>query len=900
MRKTMPSSVSQETSCKRLGGIAFVVVSIIGVMLPAAAFGTPVGHEAAAMREWRTAIHALASPGAGCYTASYPSVKWRATTCQTQPRIPAAPLQVAASGRTSAHRSPTVAPATPATVGNNTDYVATVTGTMSSAIGTFPYVSSGATETGQVNGMGPQLANTYTLQLNSQMQPDIPECSGASDPAKCLGWEQFVYGTDNNHLYIQYWLMNYNNTCLSGWNTYQSPSSSAIDCWTNSAASTVGSTPPVSQLGAVTFEGKAAAGGDDEAVMTVSGTATMLSTPDSMLGLASWWNTAEFGIFGDYDLSEATFSAGTTLDERTTVDNGTNDAPTCASVGTTGTGETNNLNLVAAPSFTTGPAIEDEQSTTSGIPSCSTAAGPPSAAGRPAFGPALDTSGLSATGSFYGISCSDNTDCTAVGSDSNNVPIYATETAGVWGSATELPAPLGGGGVFRGVSCTSPRNCVAVGADTYESGHPIAVTESAGTWGVPVEVSTPSIGGQLNGVSCPVAGDCTAVGVDSNGRPIYATESAGSWSAAEEVSTHSGSGEFNGVSCTSPPACTAAGNSGGQPIYATESSGAWGAAIQMSNPTSAAYLTAISCASAAACAVVGYDSNNMPVHALQYGGTWSSLIQDYALGGGSFSGVSCPLLYECTAVGSDVQGKPIYETPLPGVGSEPVEVPAPAGSGAFTSVDCVNDTVCTAAGEDGQPTPMIAYAPPTVPSTPKLLSVTRGNTTVTVAYSAPSSDGGAAIEEYAVLQSTGLGFKLSTTIPATCTGSPCIVIGLKNGTAYRFKIDAVNAVGQSPVSATSAAVTPATTPNAPVLSAVTSGHRSIKATWRAPGWDGGAPVTHYTAIATNGSHRLTCGTSATSCTIWRLTNGVKYTVSVIATNEVGNSKSSNTKTATPH
>ena len=49
------------------------------------------------------------------------------------------------------------------------------------------------------------------------------------------------------------------------------------------------------------------------------------------------------------------------------------------------------------------------------------------------------------------MSCTSPGNCTAVGNDNNNAPIYASETAGVWdSSATELSAA--NGGVFWGMS----------------------------------------------------------------------------------------------------------------------------------------------------------------------------------------------------------------------------------------------------------------------------------------------------------------------------------------------------------------------------------------------------------------------------------------------------------------
>ena len=49
---------------------------------------------------------------------------------------------------------------------------------------------------------------------------------------------------------------------------------------------------------------------------------------------------------------------------------------------------------------------------------------------------------------FAGVSCTDATDCTAVGYDDHDEPFYAVETEGVWGPATEVTAP-GGGGYFQ-------------------------------------------------------------------------------------------------------------------------------------------------------------------------------------------------------------------------------------------------------------------------------------------------------------------------------------------------------------------------------------------------------------------------------------------------------------------
>ena len=96
------------------------------------------------------------------------------------------------------------------------------------------------------------------------------------------------------------------------------------------------------------------------------------------------------------------------------------------------------------------------------------------------------------------------------------------------------------------------------------------------------------------------------------------------------------------------------------------------------------------------------------------------------------------------------------------------------------------------------------FSPPRIrtPDSPSIVSVTPGNTQVTVAFTAPSYDGGSPILSYQVTSSPG-GFT------TTGSSSPLLVTGLTNGTSYTFTVIAINALGNSTPS-TSSAVTPAT------------------------------------------------------------------------------------------
>jgi len=94
------------------------------------------------------------------------------------------------------------------------------------------------------------------------------------------------------------------------------------------------------------------------------------------------------------------------------------------------------------------------------------------------------------------------------------------------------------------------------------------------------------------------------------------------------------------------------------------------------------------------------------------------------------------------------------------------------------------------------------YNPLKNPDAPTIGTATGGNTTASVAFTAPSNVGGSAITLYTAI-STPSGFT------GTAASSPITVSGLTNGTAYTFKVFATNSYGNSVLSAASNSVTPA-------------------------------------------------------------------------------------------
>ncbi len=296
----------------------------------AAYAGTPSRLERA-QQAWRDAIAKTPVPKEGCFTASYPVAVWTPVACVQAPKRPFVP-----------RRGP---PAE--TVGDGNDYSAVVTGLISKTVGSFPTITGLKTETGEGQ------PNQYTLQINSQFFAS-PTCSGAANPSQCQGWEQFVYFP--GYVFMQYWLINYGNTCPSGgWMAYGS------DCYRNSNAVSAPSVV-IKQLKTLTLSGNAVAKGIDTAVFSTKTKAYTTTGQDSVVDLAGYWNASEWNVIGPGDGSEAVFNKGTSITAKIALTDGSTAAPTCQPDDGT-TGETNNLNL--GPCTTSGGTTPSVQFTES-------------------------------------------------------------------------------------------------------------------------------------------------------------------------------------------------------------------------------------------------------------------------------------------------------------------------------------------------------------------------------------------------------------------------------------------------------------------------------------------------------------------------------------------------------
>jgi Ca2+-binding RTX toxin-like protein len=97
-----------------------------------------------------------------------------------------------------------------------------------------------------------------------------------------------------------------------------------------------------------------------------------------------------------------------------------------------------------------------------------------------------------------------------------------------------------------------------------------------------------------------------------------------------------------------------------------------------------------------------------------------------------------------------------------------------------------------------------------VPGPPTIGTATAGNTTATVTWTPPASDGGSPITSYRIQVRNANGVIQAATSPAVIPGTAtsAVVIGLTNGTSYTFAVAAVNDAGTGLFSARSNAVTP--------------------------------------------------------------------------------------------
>ena len=155
-----------------------------------------------------------------------------------------------------------------------------------------------------------------------------------------------------------------------------------------------------------------------------------------------------------------------------------------------------------------------------------------------------------------------------------------------------------------------------------------------------------------------------------------------------------------------------------------------------------------------------------------------------------------------------------------------------------------------------------------------------------VIWDAPSSTGGVSILGYEVTSSTGHTCNTVGRGPIVLEFEPidevCRMGFIGEGT-HSFTVVAINALGSGPSSTASPSVATVSHPGAPRNLEGFSENGQAKVTWWAPFDDCCTPITGFTVTASPGGATCTAPPGSDGeCTVTGLTNGVSYTLTVVA------------------
>ena len=181
------------------------------------------------------------------------------------------------------------------------------------------------------------------------------------------------------------------------------------------------------------------------------------------------------------------------------------------------------------------------------------------------------------------------------------------------------------------------------------------------------------------------------------------------------------------------------------------------------------------------------------------------------------------------------------------------------------------------------------------PDSPTLGDVEIGDETISATFTDGDSNGGSIVARQYTLDGG------TTWVGVTPVAGAFSIDGLTNGETYSLCIRAANIIGYSE-SSTCFDATPATTPDAPVLSDVRPRENGLRGTVDPGAFDGGSGVTAWEYQLNSGSW-IEFADDVTFDGYVRigsgLTNGQQYTVCVRAENSAGTSPASNCEIVTP-
>jgi hypothetical protein len=184
--------------------------------------------------------------------------------------------------------------------------------------------------------------------------------------------------------------------------------------------------------------------------------------------------------------------------------------------------------------------------------------------------------------------------------------------------------------------------------------------------------------------------------------------------------------------------------------------------------------------------------------------------------------------------------------------------------------------------------------PPPAPSITKISSTPTG---ALIYFTAPATNGGATITNYAYLATDEDGTEVTATRNPVATTSPLNVSGLTAGVEYSFKLWAINTYGAGSLSG-EVYVTPGAPP-VPTITSIIAKDAELVVNFTLPVVTGSLPVTDYIYSLNAGESFTSAQATSSPIRITGLVNGTSYNVVLRAVNSVSVGDQTNKVSATP-
>ena len=189
----------------------------------------------------------------------------------------------------------------------------------------------------------------------------------------------------------------------------------------------------------------------------------------------------------------------------------------------------------------------------------------------------------------------------------------------------------------------------------------------------------------------------------------------------------------------------------------------------------------------------------------------------------------------------------------------------------------------TASGPSAPSAPSSAVIAAVPPDAPTGVTASQFSaSTAQVSFTPPANDGFAPVTSYIVRSSPAV-------TPLTVAASPAIMPGLTLGTTYTFTVTALNAAGESLLSAPSNSITLAETAVTEVLALPGDGNAMVRFT---PPASSASPITSFTVASSPGGINASVDPAPTAVhvRVTGLTNGTTYTFTVTTHHMDGSSE----------